>query len=153
MKRIIIAIFILSFPIFSCTTRIHKLKFITLKQFDYAKEIEGKFGSKDSMRGVHYVVQNYQSKNKSEHQIDSFVNTFISKIPKGIMHYNLVFYKESSKTNVKHLKVHPRDLVRYSQDNDLIYIYYWNMNRPLIRNIWENGEIIEPKSDVIVEEP
>ena len=34
--------------------------------------------------------------------------------------FQVIFYKKSSKTNLNNLKKNPRDLVRHSQDEDMI---------------------------------
>jgi hypothetical protein len=42
---------------------------------------------------------------------------------------SIIFYKRSDVTNKAHLKENPRDIDRYSQDNDMIFIYKWSMGK------------------------
>jgi hypothetical protein len=64
----------------------------------------------------------------------------------------MMFYKESDKTNVKNLSDNPRDLYRYSQDHDLIYEYFWMNGAFLARHKFKNGEIVEPKKSITIED-
>ncbi|WP_165585923.1 hypothetical protein, partial [Pedobacter nototheniae] len=65
----------------------------------------------------------------------------------------ITFYKASDITNLSHLKENPRDLYRYSLDNDMIYEYWWSGHVFLGRTKFKNGEIIDPKNTVIVTDP
>lgn len=64
----------------------------------------------------------------------------------------MLFYKESTKTNIKNLSANPKDLYRYSQDHDLIYEYSWMNGKFLAKLKFKNGEIIEPKYNIQLEE-
>ncbi|MCC6723246.1 MAG: hypothetical protein IT258_01960, partial [Saprospiraceae bacterium] len=72
-----------------------------------------------------FLLSGYYNSPVVEAEIDSFVCIRKDSFINNFVQYTMLFYKRSSVTNVKHLVSHPRDLVRYSQNNDMLYEYSW----------------------------
>jgi hypothetical protein len=100
----------------------------------------------------YYLVEDYSDNKHTEHLIDSFAykNKHVNINDYGL--YKMFFYKKSAKTNPKNLSENPRDLYRYSQDHDLIFMYNWINGKFAGRYKLKNGEIIEPKHNIELED-
>lgn len=86
-------------------------------------EIENK---KYLKKRIAYLIENYQETLESEMKIDSFVCLNIDPLKKYLDYYSILIYKKSKITNNDHIKADPKDIDRYSQENDLLYIYDWS---------------------------
>jgi hypothetical protein len=64
----------------------------------------------------------------------------------------MMFYKESEYTNEKALKKNPRNLYRYSQQNDWIFTYTWCNGTFMGRTKIRNGEFVNPGTNITVED-
>lgn len=95
--------------------------------------------------------------NSSSSSIDTSISSYVKKIIDTIKgNYNQIgfsFYLRSKITNEEHLKKNPRDLDRYSQENDLLWMYTWEKKKnKMTRFKFKNGEIIYPNSEIKVED-
>ena len=77
-------------------------------------------------KSKHYLVSGYQDDSETEKKIDILVCEGIDSVESIYGDYSIYFFKESKITNNANLYLNPRDLARYSQDNDYIYLYRWN---------------------------
>ncbi|RYX92393.1 hypothetical protein EON78_06455 [bacterium] len=98
------------------------------------------------------IVENYKRNAMNEKMIDSMANALYKIYKPKYFSYQLAVYKYSDYTNPTHLTEYPRDLDRYSQDNDMIFTYRWLGNSPVNKWIWRKGEVISPKIDIIIED-
>lgn len=103
-------------------------------------------------KGDYYIVKNYKESKAMEELIDSFVEQNKDTQIQKYTQYRLTFFKESSKTNLSNIMTNPRIIDRYSNDNDRIYEYHWSNGKFLSRWKIKNGEILEPKNDIIIED-
>ena len=100
-----------------------------------------------------YVVD----KNVRPYSIDTLISNFVKNIKDSIRgeydQISFTFYKESNVTNENHLKENPRDLDRYSQQNDMIWMYNWQKKtNKIVAYKFKDGEIIYPNSEIKVED-
>lgn len=98
-----------------------------------------------------YLVKNFREDKTTEALIDRFVNYKKDKQFQKYSDYKMIFYKESDQTNLKNILANRRIIDRYSQENDWIYCYKWSNGKFLSRWKIRNGEIIDPKNDIKVE--
>jgi hypothetical protein len=99
----------------------------------------------------HYIVSNY----KDSKAVDSLIADFADKNSQNncLMYnsYTMLFYKKSSITNKMHLENSPKDLDRYSQNNDLLYVFsWWDKGKKYSKQKYKNGESMEPKAKIII---
>lgn len=141
--------FTFSYLMISCITK--KINFVPLEKFNRYDSLDSENGKVIYHKSDYYIVENFQGFKQSESTIDSFINTQNIEKFKKVSDYQIVFYKASNKTNLKNLSENPRDLDRYSQDNDMILIYSWMNGKFLGKTKWKNGEIISPTGKIIVE--
>ncbi|MEI6569627.1 MAG: hypothetical protein WCR20_23320 [Verrucomicrobiota bacterium] len=101
-----------------------------------------------------YIVD----KNISEANQDSIIKTFVLIEKKRLKvtadQIDFIFYKESNITNEVHLKKFPKDLDKYSQDNDMVWSFRWHpkYGDKMFSLKYYKGEIVYPKSEVIIED-
>lgn len=125
------------------------LKFILLES---SKTFAPETNEKVTFFGDSYIIENYKNNNYSINQVDSFAH-YLGRIKKESCNsFTITFYKASDITNLIHLKENPRDLDRYSQNNDEIYDYRWSNGIFLGKTKIKNGKIIDPKSRVIIKD-
>ncbi|WP_410220775.1 hypothetical protein [Pedobacter sp.] len=93
---------------------------------------------------MNFIVKDYSNSEEAKKAIDAFAMEQVKNSEKGIT-YLLVFYKYSEITNVNHLKAYPRDIDRYSQDNDMIFTYRWLDGKLESKTVIDNGTIISPR--------
>lgn len=82
-------------------------------------------GNVRTYKEEYFLVSNFKDDEKSLFSIDSFVYKHISAELLKFNTYVMVFYKESSRTNLKKISENPRELDRYSAEHDLIFDYIW----------------------------
>ena len=99
-----------------------------------------------------YIVKNYSDHKKSQMQIDSFAMNLGNKNQTRYNSYLLMFYRESAITNLKNLKENPRDLDRYSDIKDHRLDYHWSGGTFLGKMKYRNGVMIDPKSNIKLED-
>lgn len=73
-----------------------------------------------------YLVTGFQNTAVHEAQIDSFVCTIQDSTWERFSECHILIYKESKYTNNEYITRNPRDLDRYSQENDFLYWYIWS---------------------------
>jgi hypothetical protein len=100
-----------------------------------------------------FIVDN----NSFSSSIDTIISNYVKKIKDTIKgDYSQIgfsFYLRSKITNEEHLKNNPRDLDRYSQENDLLWMYTWEKKKNnMTRFKFKNGKIIYPNSEIKVED-
>jgi len=137
--------------LYSCTSAQKEITIEPLKMLnnidtfmDRGKMVISKFD--------YYLISNYRDNKRTQNFIDSFVQQHKDSSIAKYSHYNIVFYRESSETNVKNILANPRVIDRYSQENDWIYSYHFINGKFLSRWKVKKGEIIEPKNNIVVED-
>lgn len=137
----------------ACSHSKSKVSFVSMSMFNYIDSTPDR-GKPWKAKGDHFIIKGYKDNSETLRSIDSFVNNNKGKMPDDNTQYDMIFYKESSITNIGHLTANPRDLDRYSQNNDMIYDYNWTNNGKLFtRYKYKNGKIIEPEtSDIKIED-
>lgn len=142
--------FILSMFSIKCTQITTKnISIVPLKMLNYIDTMRDGKIIPISKRDF-YLVRKYVESKATEKFIDSFVEKNKDKNLSKYATYGIVLYKESSETNIKTIQANPRVIDRYSQQNDMIYEYSWTAGKFGIRFKYKNGEIIEPKSTIII---
>lgn len=99
-----------------------------------------------------FLVNGYVDNKRSRMVIDSFVVKHKGDYPLKFDQYDMTFYKYSEETNVKNIIANPRVIDRYSQQHDLIYGYSWINGKLVSRMKWKNGEVVDPKGTITVED-
>ena len=130
-----------------CSCSQKPLQFVALTQFDRVDTSLTK-GNRPTLRYYNFIVENYRDNDASSESIDSFVNAKVDTNFMNYENYILVFYKSSDKTNIEHLKEDPKDLDRYSQQNDWIYTYTWSRGLFLGREKIMGGRIVNSNADI-----
>jgi hypothetical protein len=84
--------------------------------------------SKDSFncKFESYLISGYEDSQEFEIKLDSFACNFKDSTYTKYDQYSKIFYKKSEFTNNEHIQKNPRDIDRYSQENDLQYSYTWH---------------------------
>ena len=98
-----------------------------------------------------FIIHNFRRNNAMKKFVDEYVEKIKGNSPLKYNQYNILFYKHSSITNVKHLKSNPRDLYRYSQEHDAVYLYVFINNKKSFYE-YKNGKMMNPENEVIVED-
>ena len=99
----------------------------------------------------YYIVSNYNDIGACDSMIVQFSKSQVDSSIKNYNSYQQVFYKESKRTNIENLKQKPRDLYRYSQENDMIYNFLWIKGRFSYREKIRNGQSTTPDTLIKVE--
>jgi len=100
-----------------------------------------------------FIICSKYKKAKRDTLISQFVQQQLLLCKEDYSQINFYFYKESSYTNPKHLQEHPRDLDRYSQNNDFIWEYNWLQKGNLLLSYqYKKGKIVNPSSTIKVED-
>lgn len=112
----------ISYGCLSCKRE--KISFIPLTQYN---SIDTIYSNNDTFitKRLYYIINNYYESDETFSSIDSCVKVVAGTNPKQFTNLSIVFYKASDVTNVLHLKNNPRDIDRYSQENDLMFSYKW----------------------------
>jgi len=98
-----------------------------------------------------FLVRSQIKKSMIDSTISKFVRQNIDAFSTEFSQIGLSFYKESKITNEKNLRDNPRDLDRYSQENDLLWVYNWNKEKSFMtRTKFKNGKIVNSKSNIRV---
>ena len=151
MKTILISFSLIGLILISVNCTQHSSPDILIVPFEMINQSDtmNERGKTFYYKSENYLIKNYVESEKTENIIDSFVTENKNKSYRKYEGYNIIFYRESSKTNIEHITKNSRDLVRYSQDHDLIYDYWWSNGEFVARSKYKNGEMV-PKSDIIV---
>ncbi len=107
---------------FSCKNK--EISFIALNQFDNVDTIYSQ-GHTFINKQLYYIVDNYHDGDQVVMAIDSCAKAVAGENIGKFTTYTIIFYKSSDVTNVLNLKKNPRDIDRYSQENDLLFAYKW----------------------------
>lgn len=103
-----------------------------------------------SVKNDYFIIHGFKRNDFVKAYIDSFVTMHKKKETAIYRQYSIGFYKYSEYTNIEHLAKNPRDLARYSNENDLVYIYSYSENK-LSFFEYKNGKRIYPISNITVE--
>ncbi|MBN8681057.1 MAG: hypothetical protein J0L99_00320 [Chitinophagales bacterium] len=76
-----------------------------------------------------YLITSFQNTAAHEAKIDSFVCTIQDSTWARYTECFILIYKKSKYTNNEYTAKNPRDLDRYSMDNDFLYWYTWANGR------------------------
>lgn len=127
-----------------CACKEKEIRFVPLTQFDYVNKSFDN-GKQIVDKRLNFIIVDYSDNKKTTLLIDSFALKTAGDDFKNYTNYSLTFYKYSNITNIEHLKANPRDIDRYSQDNDMIFDYNWSDGKFLLRKKIKNGRVVEPK--------
>lgn len=72
-----------------------------------------------------YLITGFQNTAAHESKIDSFVCSLQDSTWGRYNECRILIYKKSKHTNNEYISKNPRDLDRYSMDNDFLYWYTW----------------------------
>lgn len=72
-----------------------------------------------------YLITGFQNTAAHEAKIDSFVCSIQDSTWGRYSECRILIYKKSKYTNNEYISKNPRDLDRYSMDNDFLYWYTW----------------------------
>lgn len=119
-----------------------------LEMYDRVDSTKNNDGLK-RLKSEYFIVKNYSENQKTELVVDSLVCEVLDTDYLKYGQYNVFLYKESHMTNRAKLLENDRTLVRYSQENDWVYIYTsYNMNnaQTFVKTKVAEGEYIsDPK--------
>jgi hypothetical protein len=98
---------------------------------------------------IGFTIINYENNPKNNLLIDNFVCQKKDSMFKLSDQFDIQFFKKSKITNSKHLsEVQPRDLDRYSFENDFLFNYsFYNKLKSPTKSQRINGEIEIPEID------
>ncbi len=134
----------------SCS-RHQKISIVPLTMLDRIDSIHGN-GQTTISKANFYLVKGFADNDNSEKFIDHFVETNKATNPDNYTQYDMTFYKESNETNPENIIQNSRVIDRYSQNNDWIYSYGWMKGKFMGKWKVRNGEIVDPKSHITVED-
>lgn len=129
----------------SCKNKVKNDADNIIKELDFLKKVDTlRIAEKISLHQSRYYIVD---KNIEEKDRDTLIKVFVQKfnntLSDTLVAFDLLFYKESETTNESHLKSDPRDLDRYSQDNDLVWNYFLNKTKKQISGFkFKEGKII-----------
>jgi hypothetical protein len=126
--------------------KIEIVPFTLLNKTDTLKTEQGI----NTYKAEYFLVRNYKNDKTCQNYIDSFVAKNKAADLADYTQYNMIFYKESKITNPTHLKENPRDLDRYSLNNDWIYEYQWVQGKFSSRWKIKNGELVDDPANKII---
>ena len=84
-----------------------------------------------------YIVDGYKNTQLDEMKIDSFVCKAKDSYKNSYSYFIILLYKKSKITNNEYISNNPRDLDRYSQENDFLYDYRWEEGRFLNKTLYK----------------
>lgn len=120
---------------------------ITISKFDLLSHVSSQEYKGETIKDKYnyYLVENYKDNSDCDSAIVNFVKA--QKRDTAYKSEYFTFYRLSDITNEAHLKENPRDLDRYSADNDLLFqiIKYQlpkDKNNPNIITKYRNGEMV-----------
>lgn len=149
------------FLIFLCSCHLKKksdnpqsILQLTIHEFypyhDSALIVINKDSTKDKLD--FFLVKNYENNLRSDSVIEEFTKTYKDPTWQKYNSYQMVFYKESIITNDTSIKMHPRNLDRYSQENDWIFSYDWSNGKLIRKRKIINGEYVDTSGKITVQD-
>lgn len=141
---------LISFFYISCFAP-KEISIIPLDMLNYVDTFTDR-GEKIKFKSDFYLVKNYSDNRRNLFLIDSFVEKNKSKGLDTFTQYGIIFFKESSKTNIQSILLNPKVIDRYSNNNDKIFQYNWSKGKFLSKFKIKKGKIVEPKNDIIIED-
>ena len=135
---------IVSIVFIGCNDTLNKNVFIEsfyVVNYIYSLEDRGKMLT---FKGDRFIIHEFKRNKLMKAYVDSFVANNKGINPRSYSQYSMIFYKYSSITNNEHIKNNPRDLDRYSQENDMVYGYFFNGDTLHIQE-YKNGKLIDPE--------
>jgi hypothetical protein len=89
-------------------------------------------------KNIYYLVMNFNGSIEQIAKIDEFYCASLDSLD-FYLDYHVYFFKESSRTNFKHLNQFPKDIIRYSIKNDIILSYEISAQNYFIKRIFTDG--------------
>ncbi|MDB5202999.1 MAG: hypothetical protein JWQ27_2408 [Ferruginibacter sp.] len=133
----------------SCTAD----KPIVIRQFEDLSEVykDSSLGKEFFVFDDFFLVSNYQDKKDIALKIDSFVIDRVrtKSYPVNTTQVRFTFYKESPKTNIEAIGRNKRDLLRYSNDHDLVYSYTLDVKGTYARTKYQDGKLVDDNNKPI----
>lgn len=135
----------------SCSIQQKEITIIPLSILDYDTTAETN-GRIYHVKGAHYLVRDYQDTPANDSLIKRFVeerrDSFYVPGPSSCA---MVFYKESSETNLENVnRMKWRIIDRYSQDHDLIFDFELKQDGFIVQKL-KNGELVNDNNKGTVE--
>lgn len=123
----------------------------------YTKEADSLI-SLDKMRVYYnyfFLVKNYSTKIDVTSAIDGFALGFLKdgKFSPNREEVRIWFYKETSKTNVEAIRANPREVDRYSNEDDLVWGYTLLRTNFIKKEKFKNGEVEQTNLEPITPTP
>lgn len=149
MKIRMIEVIALLILVASCSNGQEKIAIVPLTMLNYT---DTSYLRGDAMlaKSDFFLVLNFKDNYESQVFLDNFIKQKRDVIFSDYDQYSIVFFKESKETNVKNLSEDKRVLFRYSNQHDRIYEYHWITGKFISRWKIKNGEIVDPKNEVIL---
>ena len=144
-------VFICFIACFLCACKEEVIKFIPLTQFDDASDVTDN-GRPVKKKHLNFIIMGFEDNKRVEKLTDSFALKTATGELKDYNSYSIVFYKHSDITDVEYLKSNPRDIDRYSQDHDMVYIYEWSNGKLLVKNKFNEGKMVSPRISIGIED-
>lgn len=138
----------------ACNSRPQQLSIVpfTILNYDTITTMNGKVFP---IKGEFFLVKGYKDNAYCNNYIDSFVlkNADAAYVATGNS-YKMIFYKESSRTNIKNISENRREIDRYSQFHDWIFAYHLLYNGKYNKVKIENGTQVsdKPEPKIVIKE-
>ena len=143
-----VALLLLTIMLSACSNSQGKLSFTPLRMLFRTDTLSQ--GTRQSVtRFEEYLVDNYSDSKEAEKQIDSFAFKNVSSDVGKYTSYQMIFYKKTSRTTVETIKDYKNWIPPESLD-DMIYNYWWNKGKFLVRYKLKNGVIVDPPNNIKV---
>lgn len=143
-----IALFSLTVIISACSHSQSKLSFTPLTMLCRTDTL-GQGNRQSITRFEEYLVDNYSDNKEAEKQIDSFAFKNVSPDVGKYTSYQMVFYKKTSRTTVEAIKDY-KNWIPPESLNDMIYNYWWDRGKFLVRYKFRNGKIVDSPDNINV---
>lgn len=116
-----------------------EISIIPLEILDY---IDTSTTNGKKFKSDHFLVSGYVDDKRSQIIIDSFIIKHKKDYPIKFYQYDMIFYKESNKTNIKNILANPKFTDGYAVWPDLIFSYSWSNGKLVSTLKWKNGDIV-----------
>jgi hypothetical protein len=118
---------------------------MTIRPFAFLNHIDTTIdmkGQKQLAKFEYFIANHFDYSKEATESLDQWVQKNKAADAGNFIQYTVYVYKKSSVTNEEHLKENPRDLDRYSLDNDWIYEGTWMNGKFVNRYIVKDGTFL-----------
>jgi hypothetical protein len=123
------------------------MQVVPIESLNYTQTVNN--GERDFInKGAYFLVKDYEDSPEALKFIEKFIEKNRDKDFASFDNYSMIFYKESSKTNLEEIKLNPKSWDHYSNEHDRIFEYLWHKGKFAARYKLKNGLLIEPKTEV-----